>query len=375
MNRIYDVFVDNGLFVLAYYLDKEIENITEQDIFDSIDMMCEKINEFTRCEKYSNLKSMMFANSALTQPNSSKKVNDFLNDFYNSKGEETCCTCGNKTANIINGDLNRSYLPNKVAHTFYNFSNNLQGVNVCGICSILTMFSILNARVYGLAYLYNSDNDDFMYDYTYERQEENERDILSEAKKSKEKINSLNTVEQLMNNTKLYDGYIQIYKFNNSGQNQDIEIQDINSESVKLLSNIVKSGMLNEFKQFGLMYNLIIGNLRNVYLSKITKDDEMICSKELFEMLNREVNILSSELKEVIIKIADRLKNEDIVKIRKTLKLIKTFKDFEGFIVNLAEDYKDKYDDNLYTVDEYMLLDNKLKYNQIKNLMIVSLMQ
>ena len=84
MNRTYDVFVDNGLFVLAYYLDKEIENITEQDIFDSIDMMCEKINEFTRCEKYSNLKSMMFANSALTQPNSSKKVNDFLNDFYNS---------------------------------------------------------------------------------------------------------------------------------------------------------------------------------------------------------------------------------------------------------------------------------------------------
>lgn len=384
MNRTYDVFVDNGLFVLAYYLNKEIEDITEQDIFDNIDMMCEKIIEFTGCrtkyrresgcEKYASVKEQFMLNSALVNNSTKISYADDLKEQTANNGEECCAKCGEYKASSKN-NFTRKDIPNSVANTFYNFSNNLRMINICNTCFLLTAYSILNVRINGLSYLYNSDNDEFMYDYTYERQEENARDILSEAKKSEEKINSLNTIEQLMNKAKVYDGYIQIYKFSNFGQKQSMEIQDINSENVKLLSNIVKSGMLNEFKKFGLMYNLVIGNLRNVYLNKIIKDDEMICSKELFEMLNREVNILGSELKEVIIKITDKLKNEDVVKIRKTLKLIKTFKDFEGFIVNLAEDYNDKYDSNLYTVDEYMLLDNKLKYRQIKNLMIVSLMQ
>lgn len=38
-------------------------------------------------------------------------------------------------------------MPNLVANTFYNFSNNLQGLNVCPYCLVLTMYSILNCRV------------------------------------------------------------------------------------------------------------------------------------------------------------------------------------------------------------------------------------
>ena len=375
MDRTYDVFVDNGLFVLAYYLDKEIEDITDEDVFNNIDMMCDKIMEFVNCEKYSNLKSMMFANSALTQTKSTLTINDFLNDFYKTEGNETCTCCGHRRAYILNKNLNRSYLPNRVANTFYNFSNNLSGVNVCGICTILTMFSILNARVYGLAYLYNSDNDDFLYDYTYERQEENKRDILLDAKKEKKSISNVDMIETLLNGNKLYDGYIQIYKFNNSGQTQDLEIQDINSDNVRLLSNIIKSGLLNEFKEYKLMYYLIKGNLQNVYLNKITDDENLKCSIELFKMLNREVNNLGEEIKNAILSISNKLINEDRIKIIKKIKLIKSFRDFEQLLIEIADTYNDKYGEALYTLDEYMLLDNRLKYNQIKNLLIVSLMQ
>lgn len=375
MDRTYDVFVDNGLFVLAYYLNKEIEDITDEDIFNNIDMMCDKIMEFVNCEKYSNLKSMMFANSTLTQTKSKSTVNDYLNNFYKTKGNEICSCCGNKRADVKNKDLNRSYLPNRVANTFYNFSNNLSSVNICGICAILTMFSILNARVYGLAYLYNSDNNDFLYDYTYERQEENKRDILLDSKKDKESISNVDILENLLNGNKLYDGYIQIYKFNNSGQTQDLEIEDINSNNVRLLSNIIKSGLLNEFKEYGLMYYLIKGNLQNVYLSKITDDENLKCSIELFRMLNREVNNLGEEIKNTILSISNKLINEDRIKIIKKIKLIKSFRDFEQLLIEIADTYNDKYGEALYTLDEYMLLDNRLKYNQIKNLLIVSLMQ
>ena len=126
MNRSYNVFVDNGLFVLAYYLDKDIEDITEEDIVNNIDMMCNKISKFTDCEKYSNLKSMMFSNSALTQSGSNKTINDYLNDFSSHTGNDVCCLCGEARADISNVNLNRSYLPNFVANTYFNYSNNLK---------------------------------------------------------------------------------------------------------------------------------------------------------------------------------------------------------------------------------------------------------
>lgn len=374
MNRSYNVFVDNGLFVLAYYLDKDIEDITEEDIVNNIDVMCDKINKFTDCEKYSNLKSMMFSNSALTQAGSNKTINDYLNDFSSHTGNDVCCLCGEARADISNVNLNRSYLPNFVANTYFNYSNNLKGVNVCGICTILTMYSILNCRVYGLAYLYNSDCDDFMYDYTYEIQEENKRDILLGAKKSKSTSNT-EILEKLLNSSKIYDTKnIEIYKFNNSGQSQGIEIQNIKSNNIKILDKVIKSGLLNEFKEYKLMYELIANRLEYTYLNRIVNDDEVKCSEDLFDFLNREVNRMDNTTIEIIKNIANKLEN-DSEKIRKKLKLVKTFRDFEGILIELNEEYCEKYEEPLYTVDEYLVLDNRFKFNQIRNLLLVSLIK
>ena len=374
MNRSYNVFVDNGLFILAYYLDKDIEDITEEDVVDNIDVMCDKINKFTDCEKYSNLKSMMFSNSALTQSSSNKTINDYLNDFSSHTGNDVCCLCGEARADISNVNLNRSYLPNFVANTYFNYSNNLKGVNVCGICAILTMYSILNCRVYGLAYLYNSDCDDFMYDYTYEIQEENKRDMLLGAKKSKG-VSNTETLEKLLSSSKIYDTKnMEIYKFNNSGQSQGIEIQSIKSNNVKILDKVIKSGLLNEFKEYKLMYELITNRLEYTYLNKIVNDDEVKCSEDLFDFLNREVNRMDNAIIEIIKSIADKLEN-DSEKIRKKLKLVKTFRDFEGILIELNEEYYEKHEEPLYTVDEYLVLDNRFKFNQIRNLLLVSLMK
>lgn len=380
MNRTYDVFVDNGLFVLAYYLNKDIKDITDEDIFDNIDMMCEKIIEFTGsrtqyrqeqgCEKYSGVKEQFMLNSALVNNKTTIPYADDLKKQTENNGKECCAKCGEYKASNKN-NFTRKDIPNSVANTFYNFSNNLQMVNMCNTCFLLTVYSILNVRINNLAYLYNSDDDEFMYDYTYERQEENKRDILLNAKKEKS-IDNLVMIEELLGNSKLYKGYIQIYKFK-SGEKQALELIDIRTNNVKLLSNITKSGLLNEFKQCGLTYDLITDKIRNTYLNKIVKDDKLICSKELFDMLNKEVNNLNENIINVIKNICEKL--EDTIKVRKKLKLISTFKDYERYLVELAEEYSENHDDNLYTVEEYLLLDNKLKYNQIKNLLIVSLMQ
>lgn len=195
MERTYNVFVDNGLYVLAYYLEKNyISDISEEEVVNSIDMICEKIKEFTDCSQYSNLKSMCFPNSLLTQPNSKEKLNERLKSISKLEGKEYCSCCGKYKANIRNESLHRSYIPNAPANTFYNFSNNLQGINICSTCMILTMYSILNARVNGLVTLYNSESDEFMRSMTYKMQNEL---IDLEINKSKEKTNNIQSFIKL----------------------------------------------------------------------------------------------------------------------------------------------------------------------------------
>ena len=382
MNRTYNVFVDNGLFILAHYLDKNIEDINEEDIYNNIDMMCEEIIKFTGtrtkyrketgCEKYSNIKEAFMLNSALTNNSTKISYAEDIKRQTEKNGEECCTICGEYKVNPLN-NFSRKDIPNSVANTFYNFSNNTRVINVCNTCFLLTIYSILNARINKLVYLYNSEDDEFMYDYTYERQEENMRDIFIGAKKQEKSTDNLALMEELLSNSKLYDGYIQIYRFE-SAKKQKLDIIDIKTNNVKLLRNICKSGLLNEFKQCGLMYDLIYDKIKYTYLNKIVKDDKLICSKELFELLNKEVNKLNNDIIKTIMNVSEKLKDGDPSKIVKKLKSICTFKEFERQLVELAENYKEENGDNLYTVEEYLLLDNRMKYNQIKNLMIVSLL-
>lgn len=222
MDRSYNVFVDNGLYVLAYYLNKDINDITYQDIENSIDLMSDKIEEFVSCEKYSNLKSMCFSNSTLTQPKGKVTLNEKLKGFVKNQGDEYCSLCGQYKAKVKIEDkeynIGRSYMPNLVANTFYNFSNNLQGLNVCPYCLVLTMYSILNCRVSRYAFLYNSTSSEFMEDYTFHIQKENLTDVELGAKKEKEKYSIVKLLESLVCKYNLFNGDIEQYMFNNSGQ-------------------------------------------------------------------------------------------------------------------------------------------------------------
>ena len=95
MERTYDIFADNGLYILAYYLDKEVKDITLEDIENNVEFMSEKVEEFLNCEKYSNLKTMFLFNSTVSNPSlKNVKLETQLNDFLSQKGDEYCMICG-----------------------------------------------------------------------------------------------------------------------------------------------------------------------------------------------------------------------------------------------------------------------------------------
>lgn len=381
MDRSYNVFVDNGLYVLAYYLNKDINDITYQDIENSIDLMSDKIEEFVSCEKYSNLKSMCFSNSTLTQPKGKVTLKDKLKGFVENKGNEYCSLCGQYKAKVKIEDkeynIGRSYMPNLVANTFYNFSNNLQGLNVCPYCLVLTMYSILNCRVSKYAFLYNSTSNEFMEDYTYNMQQENLIDIELGAKKEKEKYSTIELLEGLICKYNSFDGHIEQYMFNNSGQSQDIQVNNIKNSDVNLLMKLQKEALLREFKDLHLEIYVLRGTLESNYLRKIYNLDkrEKIASDELIVFLNREVNILKKVKIDIIKKLTDKLKasNLDVDKIYKELKMLGKFHAYEDWLVNLNEIYYEDTGEKLFETDDYIELDDVKGFRQIKNLILVSL--
>ena len=381
MNRSYNVFVDNGLYVLAYYLGKSIDEITYSDIENSIDTMTEEIQNFVSCDKYSNLKSMCFSNSILTQPNSKITLNEKLNGFINNKGTEYCSICGEYTAKVKINDadynIGRSYIPNLVANTFYNFSNNLQGINVCSYCLVLTMYSILNCRVNKYAYLYNSTSDDFMEDYTYEMQQENITDIEAQSKKEKHKGSKIKLLEELISKNKVYDGHIEQYTFNNSGQSQDIEINNIRNKDIKLLVKLQNKGLLTEFKMMNLVDNILNNTLSTNYIYKVydLEKKEKLASNDLIDFLNKEVNMLKQSQIDIVKKATEKLNRSklDTNKIYKDLKLIRNFSAFDDFLIDLNEKYSDSTEEKLFDTDEYLKLSDIRSFKQIKNLILIAL--
>ncbi|ELC8384971.1 hypothetical protein VOH99_000990 [Clostridium perfringens] len=75
MERTYNTFVDNGLFVLAYYLEKNIDEVTIEDILNSVDLMEKEIKSTLSCEKYSSMAFSSFQNSQYTQAKKRLKNN------------------------------------------------------------------------------------------------------------------------------------------------------------------------------------------------------------------------------------------------------------------------------------------------------------
>ncbi|EFG87143.1 hypothetical protein CLCAR_3249 [Clostridium carboxidivorans P7] len=68
MERTYNVFVDNGLFVAANILDKKVEDVTINDLKNNTKLFGEKVYKFTTSDRYKKISSMSFHNSAFDQP-------------------------------------------------------------------------------------------------------------------------------------------------------------------------------------------------------------------------------------------------------------------------------------------------------------------
>lgn len=388
MDRTYNVFVDNGLYIASYYLQKNIEDITIEDLTNNKDIFAEKVYEFIQCDKYSKLASMGFNNSSYAQPsfksNRLIKIKEQYTNLIDNIGEdEVCIICGEKHIKRNPSKkylemLSRSIAPYLSANTFVNYSNNLQMVNVCPVCIFLTMISILNMRKSSnFVTMFISDDSEFMEDYTYQLQVENNQDILSEAKFDKNKDshyiqNISNVIENIINNEKIYNGYIETLNFYN-GQIPSQTENFISKKQINFISNLKNKNLFSEFKQMGLMKLVLDQSLKKLYISYLIdrKENKLKCSQELFDEVDTEVWNMRKETLNLIKNTCNKLKDIKQKDEVGRLKEISNINQFESLINEWVETYNKQTGENLFNdIEDFELLCNPREINSIKNRMI-----
>lgn len=387
MKRTYNIFVDNGLYVASYYIDKPIKDITVTDIKESIDMIIEQIAKHVH--KNPKLTWMAFANSSLanslkfqlniedTQAYIKKQFNTILDNIGT---EERCSICGEKHIMRMpdkkyTSMLARCLMPMLPANTFYNYSNNLQIVNVCPVCIILCMISLLNMQKARYAILYNSDNNEFMIDYTKERQEFNNSNNTDDTEKEKSTTDYIiEQIEWFIEQDRIHKGYISVAIFNNSGQSVSYDDGFISQKEINMLKEMQKKGLYEEFKQLHLFNLMLYKKLNKRYLDYLIdyKNETLKSSEELFYYIDSEVSILNEEMLELIKTVCLKIKQAEIKNYIQDLKNVVDASKFEDLLLTWQEEYKNKTGGDLFPngINDYHNLCNYKLNQSIKKRML-----
>lgn len=374
MERTYNEFVDNGLYVLAYYLDKKIEDIDLSDIIGSKEEFSEQILDlllledsyFKKVAYHSHMNSpftQIFVSKSLTREKQLEMIKERFNYLLDNIGSDKhCLLCGKKQVNV-HLEINRTYMPGLVSDTFYNSANNLRTVDICPVCAYLSMLSLLNIQlINNTPVLYVSDSHRFMKRYTENMQSKVTMRSLMNIKE-KGGNNGMYFIQSITNifsqENQLRDGhYISQIIFRN-GQHVHYEKFRLDTEQMVFVRNIVNQHLINEFLNFGLLNSL----LNSTYLiNRLLKRDgscELRCDPNLY----REVEgfELNEKEKELIKRAARVLKeNLDKTKIEQEFKRISRRKEFMDFILEYSE-----ISPIYLNLDEYAMLEkNWFKYKQ-----------
>ena len=371
MERTYNEFIDNGLFVLAYYLKKNIEDISEEDIKNSAEIMAERLSTYLYY-KDKNKKTYLATIAPITNNNTfltqltmpvNKDIfnNDELRYQYildklkifteveiNEENSINCSFCGKKKVKINyvvktkSGQesfvINRSYMAGLCSNTFTNSMNNLKEIDICPHCLYLGFIGCLNViKETGKHIVLMSDSDKYMYSNTNELQYKLAKDNINSTcnKYEKESFISL-IINNYIKSNRLKDGnYIQQICFVN-GKSVSYEEYILPEKKLKLLNTIKNSERIsylltnkkmNLFEKI-LFDKIIAKSINNCFKNKI------IDTEELNVLYNVIGGYEMGKIKKGIIeKLVNNLLNGYDEKLIDNKLKINTYKEFKKFII------------------------------------------
>lgn len=394
MNRTYNIFVDNGMFVSSYYLEKEVEDINLGELKTNIGLFAEELLKLVNKEKGSFHRSLAYLtnnNSCLTQihsrPYTDREKYDILkgqlDDLLDNIGsDKVCYICGDKTVNI-HYEVDRKFMPGLISQTFFNSANNLQTVDVCPRCMFFSLLSFMNVQRVGRPCLYLSDSNFFMKENTA-----NIQDNLKIGKHTELKLKEGDNhfIDTLLSSSPHGDmsklNYVTRVFFTN-GQNVEYEEYTLTNKKIKLLKEVIEKDLLDVFMEFNLfrklledmpvilgLYSLSWNNFSK--WKKLTQDDK----KEYLKKIKSLTDILeghemvehNKNLIEKTVKMLTEVKS--IEDIKKELKLVDSGKELLQMLVNYMES---KWCNTLLNPEELEEITSKFKWGTYKMFILHSL--
>jgi CRISPR-associated protein Cst1 len=352
MNLTYNPFVDNGLYILGYYLNEEIDNITLKQVIDSKDEFSKRIfNLLVKEDSY--LRQVAYhthMNSSYTQifakKHSREKQYEMIYETFNTLlsnigDDKVCSICGETHVNI-ELEISRAFMPNICANTFYNSSNNLVIVDICPICAYLSLLSILNTKfINKTPMLYLSDSQKFMKYSTEKMQASINGSTIFPIKLDKRDnqfIDDLCTIYSKQRNLK--DGNYITQVFFRNGQHIDYQLFTLSSKQLEFIRLLNIKGFTNEMIRLNLINCFKKNSLIINSLLPYEKDEKILrCDYKFFkevegyELNERDIKIVKTTGKYLY-------ENNEMDKCLSMLKGVKSRKELVDLFLEISEDQK-----------------------------------
>ncbi|CUQ30424.1 hypothetical protein [Clostridium baratii] len=369
MDRTYNHLVDTGLFVLGELLSKDVYDINTKDIENSIGLIIQEINSMDK-ENFKKLSYMCFTNSLYTNQGKfglSEKLKNEIRNFIeiSKEGTEICSIC-NKTKVSKKLIPTRSIIPGLSSNTFFNYSNNLDIINVCPICCILSLFSILAInRTQNGAILYVSDNDDIMRLLV--------KRAMKNLKNEYKKVNYLDEIKQaskIICNSNL-NGYMDIFLFNNYGQVESREYFKLLNSQIEILRKINNKNLFEDKFKNNNIFKFILD--KNYYKLLELDYDLFSCFKEVYkgeEFMIDNLELDSDYIIKDFTKKIDSISKKDLVKI---VSNIGSYSKFQEFVLREHKLYMEEKNEVLVNDEIYNIILDKFNWLNIKRKVIYEL--
>ena len=389
-------FIDSGIYALSVRLDKDISEIT----IDDLKYEAEKISKLYTVESWKKNMYTLFPNSVLVNPASTNKSN--LNELYLSKLNElidsiepvanngSCMGCGVRNAKDVFGKDAIPLTGSKSLINYFSFAN--AGADYCSLCALLIQFSPLTIyRCGGKMIVLQSDSKKVM-DFWAKKSTDNIEEQISTGnftgcynqgitRPTNAIFNILSQVISSGRRWKRENPSLNFYYFTNYVQEPELDIYTLPNGVFSFLTEIprddwnnwnfivkkayryVKWDKVESNEDYKNNPNTVYNNLlegksilRSFYSTKFKKT---YCTWKLVESYLIEVRNMDKKRIEVIKDVGDRLadyiKDNDKPKILTDLENASNYNNFRNILRKILKNKINNGDEDLlFTFDEYV---------------------
>ena len=390
-------FIDSGIYALKTKLDKDISDIT----IDDIKMESKEISKLYTNTLWKKNMHSIFPNSVLVNPSTTNKpnlrelyfinLNKLIDSIEPIREEGSCMGCGRRIVKNVFGKDSIPLTGSKSLINYFSFANS--GADYCSLCALLIQFSPLTLyRCGGKMILLHSDSQKVMEFWAKKAIHNIDLQISSGEFSGcynqgiTRPTNAIfNIISQVIKSGRRWrdeNPSFNFYYFTNYNQKPELDIFTLPTQVFKFLTEIppddwgnwnfivkkayrfVKWGKVENYDDYKNNQNSVFNNLlegksilKSFYSSKFKKT---FCTWKLVESYVKEVKNMDKKRIEVIKDVGDRLSNyikdNDMIKTLKDLEMASNYNNFRNILRKILKNKINMGDEELlFTFDEYVL--------------------